>query len=178
MNGSGAVSTLTQGIPKRKSGRTFHSSHCYIVEEVTGRTIYTSWDNEEAFRLADQLLVSGKETRNKLAVRRVSCSLVPPPITENGALVESWHGKVKDSNFSCPENTFPVAGYCVEKLDTPNNVDMGSTVRKRLGDHLIVCVGERGSWDPIREKYHKLPHIYEIWHPRKEKSCTIKVAST
>lgn len=160
--------------PEKKSGVWCHSRSCYVVEEVAGKTIYTSWDKEEALQLADQLLVSGKETNNNLAVRRVSCSLIPPPMTETGAAVKPLHEKETDSSFSCPEKTFPAIGYCIEKFDAPSNADIGSLVRKRLGDHFMVCIGVRGSWDPIREKYFKLPHVYEIWHPRNENHCTIK----
>ena len=151
-----------------------HPRECYIVEEVGGKTIYTSWDREEAFQLADQLLISGKETRNNLAVRRVACSLISRPMTEYGKAAAPVDEKVTESVSSCPTNTFPTIGYCIEKFDLPNSADIGSFVRRKMGDHYIVCVGDRGSWDPIREKYYTMPHVYEVWHPKNEKNCSIK----
>ncbi|HKW04641.1 MAG TPA: hypothetical protein VJN71_05020 [Nitrososphaerales archaeon] len=54
-----------------------HPRECYVVEEVGGKMIYTSWDREEAFQLADSLLISGRETRNKLVKKSI---LAPPEV--------------------------------------------------------------------------------------------------
>jgi hypothetical protein len=174
-------SQIFQPNEKRAATVSHPKMGCYIVEEVGGKTIYTSWDKEEAFQLADQLLISGKETRNNLAVRRVSCSLIPPPMTESGKMMTAPSNEDKSiiidssASLSCPKNTFPAIGYCIEKFDLPNSADIGSLVRRKMGDHFLVCVGDRGSWDPIREKYYTTPHIYEIWHPWNEKNCSMKL---
>lgn len=147
---------------------------CYIIEEVGGMTISTSWDREEALQLADSLLISGKETRNNLAVRRVACSLILPPMTESGKTALPLDKRSTESSLSCPTNTIPAIGYCIEKFALPDSVDIGSFVRRKMGDHYVVFVGTRGSWDPIKEKYYSAPQIYEIWHPKNEKKCSVK----
>ncbi len=178
-NASGMPSQNFERIEKRAATGSHPKMRCYIVEEVGGKTIYTSWDKEEAFQLADQLLISGKETRNNLAVRRVSCSLIPPPMTESGKTMTLNEGKsiIIDSSapLSCPKNTFPAIGYCIEKFELSNSADIGSFVRRKMGDHFVVSVGDRGTWNPIREKYYGTPHVYEIWHPRNEQNCSIKL---
>lgn len=173
-NSSATVPLLLQ---RKFSNRTSHPKSCYVVEEVSGRTIYTSWDREEALQLADQLVVSGRETRNSLAVRRVACSLISPPVTENGASIPSISQRNTRSSFLCPGKTFPAPGYCIEKFDRTYNMDIGSMVRKKISDHFVVFIGEPGTWDPIRQKYLKIPHIYEIWHPRNESVCPVKNSS-
>lgn len=178
MKRNGPSATVPLLLQKKDANRALHQKNCYVVEEVSGRTIYTSWDREEALQLADQLVVSGRETRNNLAVRRVACSLVAPPVTERGVSIPTISQK-RDflSSFLCPDKTFPAIGYCIEKFDRPFNTDVGSMVRKKILDHLIVFIGEQGTWDPIREKYLKIPQIHEIWHPRNEGVCQIKKSS-
>lgn len=101
----------------------------------------------------------------------MACSLILPPTTELGKTAGPVDKKVVKSAISCPTNTFPTIGYCIERFDLPENADIGSLIRRRIGNHFMVCVGDRGSWDPIKEKYFTTPHVYEIWHPKNEKNC-------
>ncbi len=157
-------------VPKRSSRR--HRS--FVVERVTGNVIYTCWDKEEALQLASRLIISGRETSNNIAVREIPYSLLPPPITEIGVLAAENHSNkraVRNILSKCSNNSFSALGYCVEKLPVPNETDVSSVTRRRCGNHLIVRIARRGTWNPIHQRYLEKPIVLEIWHPESETRC-------
>jgi len=153
-----------------------HLSSCYVVERVDGGTIFTTWDLEEARQLANSLLLSGKNTENSLAVRRVACSKLPPPIDENGKppLEDTGEGNASISYSKCKDDEYATIGYCIERFDPPEDVDLSSVTRKKQGHHFVVRVARRGSWDPLHRRYLNSPILFEIWHPTNEQSCDLE----
>jgi len=159
---------------------TNHSTGCYVVEEVVGRTVLTTWDKEEARQLANSLLLSGKNAENSLAIRRVACSKLPPPIDENGNplplpdSVGQKYSKMDISFAKCKKNEQATIGFCIQRFDLPEHVDISSVTRKKQGDHYVVFVALRGSWDPLHKIYLNPPLLFEIWHRTDERSCDLK----
>jgi hypothetical protein len=152
---------------------------CYVVEEVVGGTISTTWDKEEARQLANSRLLSGKDTENSLAIRRVSCSKLPPPIDEKGVSLRSIDSRghkaleIRSPSVKCKENQIATIGFCIERIDPPERFDISSVTRKKRGDHYVVLATEHGSWDPLHRRYLNRPFVFEIWHPADETTCKL-----
>jgi hypothetical protein len=144
-----------------------------------GGTIFTTWDKEEARQIANSRLLSGKDTENSLAIRKVSCSKLPPPIDEKGVSLRSIDSRghkaleIHSPSVKCKENQIATIGFCIEKLDPSEQFDVSSVRRKKRRDHYVVLAVKHGSWDPLHQSYLNEPFVFEIWHPSNETTCKL-----